>query len=100
MIAPVSVYLTADRSKAVPHGDKDAAILLVRQGCDISEGEIAKHKGADKVLKGEAQPQPVAQPPALRNQHDVELEDDEDEPKVAHRKPKTVHHESPKLKKR
>lgn len=36
VIAKERLYLTADRSRVVPHGDKDAAFLLAAQGQPIA----------------------------------------------------------------
>lgn len=49
MIAKQSVYLTADRSKAVPESDPEAKFLLVREGHEIEEALVEKHSALDLV---------------------------------------------------
>lgn len=43
MIAKETLFLNADKSKAVPQGDKDARFLLVREGQEISEADAEKY---------------------------------------------------------
>ena len=54
MIAKQSVYLNADRTKAVPEGHQDARFLLVREGHDINEAELEKYGGADSLVGSKA----------------------------------------------
>lgn len=51
MISKQTVYLNADRTKAVEEGAPDARFLLVREGHEISEAEVEKY-GATSLLKG------------------------------------------------
>lgn len=61
MIAAKTVYLNADRTKAVAEGDKDARSLLVREGGEISDETVAKYEGAAALLGG-AKKAPRAEP--------------------------------------
>jgi hypothetical protein len=54
MISKQSVYLNADRSKAVPEGHQDARFLLVREGHDIEQSEIEKYDGAAGLIGAKA----------------------------------------------
>lgn len=49
MIAKQTVFLTGDRSQAVPEGHADAKFLLVREGHDIEGALIEKHDAMDLV---------------------------------------------------
>jgi len=52
MVAQATVYLTRDRSRAVPAGDKDAASLLVRAGQEIPQATAEKYEGALELIGG------------------------------------------------
>jgi hypothetical protein len=43
MIAKQRIYLTADKSKAVAHGDRTAAFLLVGEGSEVDPKDAAKY---------------------------------------------------------
>lgn len=61
LISKQRVYLTEDRTKAVPDGHKEARTLLVAQGAEINEDDAAKYPGAIKLVKGgKEQPEAVA----------------------------------------
>lgn len=65
MISKQTVFLTADRSKAVPEGHKDARFLLVREGHEVNDAEMEKYDGAESLVnaKGKALPdRPVSNP--------------------------------------
>lgn len=49
MIAKQTVFLTGDRSKAVPEGHPEARFLLVREGHDINEALVEQHDALDLV---------------------------------------------------
>jgi hypothetical protein len=51
MIAKASVYLDAE-GKPVPEGDKNAKSLLVREGCEIPDTQLAKYEGAAEIAGG------------------------------------------------
>ncbi len=58
MIASKTVYLNAERTKAVPEGHKDARVLLVREGQSIEQATLDKYEGAEKLIgKGSAEPE-------------------------------------------
>lgn len=60
MIAKQTVFLTGDRSQAVPEGHADAKFLLVREGHDIEEALIEKHDAMDLVNSAAtAKPEPA-----------------------------------------
>jgi hypothetical protein len=49
MIAKQTVFLTGDRSEAVPEGHKDAKFLLVREGSMIEDALAEKHNAVALV---------------------------------------------------
>lgn len=55
MIATCRWYLTADRQRAVPEGDPDAAYLLVAKGSEISD-RLAAEWGIVEAKAVEAPP--------------------------------------------
>lgn len=64
MISSQTVFLNADRTKAVKEGDKDAKFLLVKEGVEISEAEAAKYEGAAALIgKGGAKKAPEPEAP-------------------------------------
>lgn len=77
MIAKQTVYLTGDRSKVVPEGDKDARFLLVREGHEINEALVEQHDALDLVNSAFKGDRPKAQP--------SELEEMPERPKKAKR---------------
>lgn len=86
MKASQTVYLTRDRSRAVPAGDKDAAVLLVRAGLEISAAEAEKYEGAMELVGGKKK-QPESEP-----EIDPEPVIETREPDVRHRDPKHSKH--------
>lgn len=68
MIAKQTVFLSSDRSKAVPEGDADAKFLLVREGHEIEPETAEKYEGAvdliGKAGKSVEAPKPAAAVPA------------------------------------
>lgn len=43
-IAKKTLYLNADKTKAVPEGGEEAAYLLCREGCAVSDEDVEKYK--------------------------------------------------------
>ena len=83
MIAKERIYLTADKAKAVPHGDKAAAFLLVGEGSEIDPRDAEKYGLVDGRMpapgvvsspsppgegRGEGEPTP-AKPTAHKSKH-------------------------------
>jgi hypothetical protein len=62
MIAKQSAYLTEDRKSVVAEGESGAKFLLVREGCEIADSEVAKYPGAAKVIGGEVKKDPAQEP--------------------------------------
>jgi hypothetical protein len=54
MVAKQTVYLTGDRSKAVAEGDKEARILLVREGHEIADALVKQYDAHDLVVGSSA----------------------------------------------
>lgn len=52
MISKQSIYLDADRKKAVAEGDKDGKFLLVRAGHEVNE--LEKYEGAEELAATES----------------------------------------------
>lgn len=50
IVAPVSIYTTQERDRAVKEGDPKAQFLLVRAGCEIAQDEAEKYLGATALL--------------------------------------------------
>jgi len=75
MKATSTVYLTADRKRAVAEGDKDARFLLVRAGGEIEEVQFEKYEGAAALI-GSKKAAPKHDPIQTRD------------PKTQHRDPK------------
>lgn len=50
MKASQTVFLTADRTRAVPEGHKDAQYLLVREGGEIADEQLEKYDGAAALV--------------------------------------------------
>lgn len=69
MIAKQTVFLTGDRSKAVPEGHEEAKFLLVREGCNIEDALAEKH-GAVALIDAPAEKKAVEpqqqEPPVLK----------------------------------
>lgn len=45
-----TVYLNADKSKAVPEGDADARFLLVREGHELDDKIAEQYEGAIDLM--------------------------------------------------
>lgn len=58
------LYLTADRSRAVPADDPDARFLLCTEGGEIDRGEAARLGLLDEPEKGRHEPDKAAAPSA------------------------------------
>lgn len=71
MIAKQTVFLTGDRSKAVPEGHADAKFLLVREGSEIADKEAEKYNAVALIdtpaKKAPVEPQQTP-PPNLKEQ--------------------------------
>lgn len=52
MKAAQTIYLTADRKRAVPEGHKEAQSLLVREGGEITEEQAKLYEGATELAGG------------------------------------------------
>lgn len=61
-----TVYLNADKSKAVPEGDPDARFLLVREGHELDDKIAEQYEGAIELMSQTAsapKESPAAAPP-------------------------------------
>lgn len=67
MISPKTYFLTEDRSKAVPQGDKAARFLLVREGQEIPDVIAEKYGITWKTPDSE--PEPESEPEPHRKRH-------------------------------
>jgi len=75
MIAKQTVFLTGDRSKAVPEGHADAKFLLVREGSSIEDALAEKHSAValiDTPAKTKAAEPQQQEPPKLKEQGQTE----------------------------
>lgn len=54
MISKARVYLSEDRTRAVPEGHKDAKFLLVAEGGEIVDSQLERYKGAKALVAGKA----------------------------------------------
>lgn len=73
MTAKQTVFLTEDRTKAVPAGHPNARFLLVREGLEIEPSQFEHYEGAAALIKGkkaehEEEPEPKKIEP-LRKKH-------------------------------
>lgn len=71
MIAKQTVFLTGDRSKAVPEGHPEAKFLLVREGSEIADAEAEKHNAValiDTPAKKKAAEPQEQEPPTIKEQ--------------------------------
>jgi hypothetical protein len=50
MIAKQTVFLSSDRSHAVPESDEDAKFLLVREGHEIEPKILEQYDGASELV--------------------------------------------------
>lgn len=62
MFARQTVFLSEDRKRAVPEGDKAARFLLVRQGQEIPDAITKRYEGAAELIQSEPSSQAPAPP--------------------------------------